>query len=259
MGILNPNGEFFWAAYFFIVGSAIGSFLNVVIYRLPLGMSLAKPGSHCFACKTPIKPYHNIPILGYFILRGKCASCGAKFSPRYMMVELITAIIFAACYLKFGTRPESFVYMAFCSALIAVAFIDLDHMIIPDKISLPGIVVGLICAYFFLPITMQDSLLGLLVAGGSLFLLAVIVPGGMGGGDIKLMAMVGAFLGLKGGLVTIFIGSLIGSVIGGIMMIATGKGRKTKIPFGPYLVMGALLVLFYERELIELYIEIFAR
>lgn len=246
-----------WMVYFFVVGACVGSFLNVVIYRLPKGESVVRPGSRCASCGTPVRWYHNIPIISYLMLRGRCAHCGVEFSPRYLLVEFLTGTVFAVCFVKFGFNPAAVIYMAFSSALLAVAFIDIDHMIIPDGISLPGIPIGLISAWLFLPLTIYDSLLGFFVGGGILFLLALAVPGGMGGGDIKLMGMVGAFLGLKGALITIFAGSFIGSIVGGFGILFYGKGRKSKIPFGPYLVMGALLALFHERELIRLYLKIF--
>ncbi|MEE8483044.1 MAG: prepilin peptidase [Nitrospinota bacterium] len=243
--------------YFFVIGACVGSFLNVVIHRLPKGESLVRPGSRCPACKTPIKAYHNIPIMSYIFLRGRCASCGGKFSARYPLVELTTGLVIAACYVKFGFTATALLYMAFASSLVAIAFIDIDHMIIPDVITLPGIVIGLLAAAFVLPVGIKFSFLGLLVGGGLFLLLAIIVPGGMGGGDIKLMGMVGAFLGLKAVLITIFAGSLVGSIVGVIGIVACGKGRKTKIPFGPYLVLGALMALFYESELIDFYLRTF--
>ncbi len=249
--------QYFWGAYFFGIGAAVGSFLNVVIYRVPKGESIVKPGSHCPSCNTPIKAYHNIPIISWLMLRGKCASCGAGFSPRYMLVELLTALLFAACWARFGIGAASFVYMAFCAAMVAVVFIDLDHLIIPDAITLPGIVVGFVCSYLFLPIAMSDALYGFLAGGGIFFLLALLVPGGMGGGDIKLMGMVGAFLGLKAALITIFLGSLVGAIGGIIGMVALGKGRKSKIPFGPYLVVGALTALFFKDQVIDTYFRLF--
>ncbi|MFQ5432913.1 MAG: prepilin peptidase [Nitrospinota bacterium] len=250
------NIQIIWAVYFFGVGACVGSFLNVVIYRLPKKESLIRPGSHCPACNSPIKWYHNIPIAGYLALGGKCADCGEKFSPRYAAVEAITGLLFAACYAAFGLTATAAVYMVFVSALVAVVFIDIDHFIIPDAITLPGIPIGLLCAWLFLPLSISDALIGVLVGGGILFVIAVIAPQGMGGGDIKLLGMVGAFLGWKSALITIFLGSLVGSVGGIIGMIALGKGRKAKIPFGPYLAVGALLAMFFEREIIDFYIRI---
>ena len=250
------NVEIVWLVYFFGVGACVGSFLNVVIYRLPKKESLIRPGSHCPACNSPIRWYHNIPIVGYLVLGGKCADCGEKFSARYAAVETLTGLLFVACYAAFGLTGAAAVYMALSSALVAVLFIDIDHFIIPDAITLPGIPIGLLCALFILPLSISDALIGVVVGGGILFLIAVIAPQGMGGGDIKLLGMVGAFLGWKSALITIFLGSLVGSVGGIIGMIALGKGRKSKIPFGPYLAIGAFLAMFFENEIIELYIRI---
>ncbi|GMT43111.1 MAG: type 4 prepilin-like proteins leader peptide-processing enzyme [bacterium] len=256
---MNLSQYAVWVFYFFVVGACVGSFINVVIYRLPNGESVIRPRSRCPGCKERIKPWHNIPILSYFLLLGKCAQCGNKISGRYPMVEMMTALLFSACYARFGLTPAAVAYMGFSGALVAVAFIDIDHFIIPDVITLPGIVIGFACSYFLLPISIGNAFWGFLAGGGLFFLLAMAVPGGMGGGDIKLMGMIGAFLGLKPALITIFAGSLIGAVGGIIGMIAFGKGRKSKIPFGPYLVMGALAALFFERELIELYMNAFVR
>lgn len=246
----------FWTLYFFVVGAAIGSFLNVVIYRVPRKESVVSPGSRCPSCGGSIAWYHNIPILSWFFLRGRCAKCDAPFSPRYMLVELLTALLFAACNARFGHGGAGMVYMALCSALVAIAFIDIDHFIIPDTITIPGIGAGFLCAWLFLPVTMWDSLFGFAAGFGLFFVIAVAVPGGMGGGDIKLMGMVGAFLGLKGALITIFLGSCIGAVVGVAGILFFGKGRKSKLPFGPYLVVGALLAVFWQQEIIGLYLSL---
>jgi leader peptidase (prepilin peptidase)/N-methyltransferase len=244
-----------WSVYFFAVGACVGSFLNVVIYRLPKKESLVRPGSRCPACSSPIRWWNNIPIVSYFLLRGRCADCGVKFSARYLMVEALTGLLFAACFVRFGLTAEAALYFAFAAALVAIAFIDIDHMIIPDAITLPGIPVGLICSSI-LPLSLLDAVSGMLLGGGILFIIALIVPHGMGGGDVKLLGMVGAFLGWKAALITIFLGALVGSAGGIIGMVALGKGRKAKIPFGPYLAVGALLSMFFEREIIDFYIRL---
>ena len=253
------NLQVFWDVWFFVVGAVVGSFLNVVIYRLPRGESVVWPGSKCSSCGAPVKWFNNIPILSWFILRGKCAECGAPFSIRYQAVELMTAVLFAACHHKFGLTSPALIYMALCASLVAVIFIDIDHLVIPDKITLPGIVAGFLCAWFFLPLPMTDSLYGFLAGGGTFLLLALVVPGGMGGGDIKLMGMVGAFLGLKAAFLTIFVGSLLGSIGGLTGIIAFGKGRKSKIPFGPYLAVAAIASIFFKDELINFYWSLIAK
>ncbi len=247
----------FYSIYFFGVGACVGSFLNVVIYRVPKGESIVRPGSRCGSCGKPVKPWNNIPIVSYILLGGRCAKCGKKYSARYMAVEFITAVLFTACFVKFGLTVDAVIYMALTASLVAVTFIDLDHMIIPDSITLPGIPLGFLSSWFFLPTTPQDAFLAFLIGGGFFYLIAVLVPHGMGGGDIKLVAMLGAFLGLKAVFITIFLGSVIGSIGGGIGIAFAGKGRASKIPFGPYLVAGALIAVFWERELINLYLDIF--
>ena len=247
-----------WTFYFFAVGACVGSFVNVIIYRVPKKLSIIRPGSRCPSCGSPIGWRHNIPVLSYIALKGRCARCGAEISARYPLVELITAFLFALCFIRFGLTPSSAVYMFFSSALVAVAFIDLDEMIIPDVITLPGIVAGLLCSWLVLPISVTDALLGMLAGGGVFFLIALAVPHGMGGGDIKLMGMVGSFLGLKSVLITIFLGSLFGSIGGLVGIVLFGKGRKTQIPFGPYLALGALIAMFFENELVGFYLSAFA-
>ena len=257
-GALEFNNPI-WTAYIFVIGACVGSFLNVVIYRLPNKESLIRPGSHCPSCGNNIRFFHNIPIIGYFLLTGKCADCREPISARYPLVEFLTALLFTASLYKFGLTPTGFVYMAFCSALIAVTFIDLDHFIIPNSITLPGIIIGLLLAWLVLPVPINSALLGAGIGGGLFWILAMIVPHGMGGGDIKLMAMIGSFIGLKGTLFTIFLGSLFGSIIGIIGIVMFGKSRKSQIPFGPFLAAGGLMALFWEEQLTRLYVDIFVR
>ncbi|MDH5542491.1 MAG: prepilin peptidase [Nitrospinota bacterium] len=243
--------------YFFIIGASVGSFLNVVIHRLPERKSVVTPRSSCPNCGASIKPWNNIPLISYLLLRGRCPDCKAGISPRYPLVEFICALIFLSSYNQFGVTPASIVYMFFSASLIAITFIDLDHMIIPDVITLPGIPLGLLFAWLILPIGIESSVWGLVSGGALFFILALLVPGGMGGGDIKLIAMIGAFLGLKSVLFTIFLGSFIGSIVGITSIIILGKGRKTKIPFGPFLAIGALLSLFHDEFLTDLYLQLF--
>ena len=172
-------------------------------------------------------------------------------------MEFLTALIFLSSYNLFGPTPESIIYMLFSSALLAVTFIDLDHMIIPDAITLPAIPIGIFLAWLILPVTLSSSIYGFIAGAGLFFILALLVPGGMGGGDIKLIGMIGAFLGLKSVLFTIFLGSFLGSIIGIISIALFGKNRKSKIPFGPFLAIGALLSLFYDEFLTDFYIQFF--
>ena len=235
----------------FVLGLVVGSFLNVCIYRIPQGKSIVSPPSACPNCGNKIKPWHNIPVLSYMLLRGRCAYCGAGISPRYPLIELLNALFYVAALYRFGLHPASFLIMVLISAFIVVTFIDLDHQIIPDGITLPGIVLGLILG----PLVLRNpaipwhtgfinSLIGMVVGGGIFYIIAVVSRGGMGGGDIKLIAMIGAFLGWKPVLLTIFVGSLFGAVVGIWLMVFKGMKRKTPIPFGPFLVAGALAAIF---------------
>ncbi|MCP3677370.1 MAG: prepilin peptidase [Deltaproteobacteria bacterium] len=244
--------------FVFAFGATIGSFLNVCIYRLPLKQSIVSPPSACPVCGRRLPFYDNMPILSYIILRGRCRGCGVSFSIRYLTVEVLTAIMAVAVYVAFGPTPESLVYFLFVSALIVITFIDLEYQIIPDVISLPGIGVGLLASLFLVLPGVMNSLIGIIVGGGLLYLVATsyyLLTGreGMGGGDIKLLAMIGAFLGWKGVIVTIFAGSLVGAILGSLLMAVKGRDSKYAIPFGPFLALGAVIYLFAGEDLIELY------
>ncbi|MEW6067414.1 MAG: prepilin peptidase [Nitrospirota bacterium] len=246
----------------FIFGSIIGSFLNVCIYRMPRGQSIITPSSRCPSCNTPIKPWDNIPILSYLFLRGKCRVCNSKISLRYPFVEFLNALLYVLILLRFGFGCYTPVYFIFCSALIIIIFIDLDFQIIPDRITLPGILIGLIAGSLVLPdpffrhslLGYKSSIIGCLTGGGLFLAIAMLSRGGMGGGDIKMMAMVGSLMGWKAVISTTFIGSLAGSIVGIFLMAFKGKGRKTKIPFGPFLALGAFITLFYGQELVYWYL-----
>lgn len=241
------------------LGLAIGSFLNVCIYRLPESRSVVHPPSRCPACGTDIAFYDNIPVFSYLLLRGRCRHCKARISPRYLMVELMAGLFAVGVYHRYGLSPETFCLYLFVAALLVVTFIDLDHRIIPDVVTYPGIGIGLICSFWSTAVTVVDSLLGILVGGGLLFLVAfgyytITKKEGMGGGDIKLLAMIGAFLGWKATIFTIFVGSAVGTIFGIVVALQTREGRKAAVPFGPFLSMGALLFVFYGRELISWYV-----
>jgi len=243
----------------FFYGICIGSFLNVCIFRIPASQSIVKPPSSCPKCRNKIKFYDNIPIFSYLILMGKCRYCQEKISIRYPLIELITGIIAILTYLSFGLTYTSLVYFIFMSTLLTVSMIDIDHQIIPDVISLPGIPVFFIAALFIPEITVVDSIIGIIAGGGSLYLVGLTYylikkTEGMGGGDIKLLAMIGGLIGWKGILFTVFAGSLAGSVIGFIIMATTRyMNMKLKIPFGPFLSLGAILYLFFGDLLINWY------
>ncbi len=242
----------------FIFGACIGSFLNVCIYRIPAGVSIIHPGSSCPRCQTMIPFYDNIPILGYLVLMGKCRSCHAPIAIRYPAVELLTGLFALACSMVFGPTLQALVTFVFIATLIVVTFIDLDHRIIPDCISLPGIPIFFLAALTIPSVTWQDSAIGILAGGGALFSVAwgyQLMTGreGMGGGDIKLLAMIGAMVGWQGVLFTLFAASTIGTVIGILAMIRSGKGMRLAIPFGPFLAIGAVIYLFFGHPLIVWY------
>jgi leader peptidase (prepilin peptidase)/N-methyltransferase len=240
----------------FLFGLAIGSFCNVVIYRLPQRESIVTPGSYCPSCKTPIRPWDNIPLVSYLLLRGRCRACKEPISLRYPAVELLSGVFYVLLWTKFGLCIPLAVYAALISMLLTVALIDYDHKIIPNTITLPGIVMGLGLSLWALPITPLASLLGVLIGGAFFYLIALISKGGMGGGDIKLIAMIGAFLGWQGAFFTIFSGALLGSLVGVTLMLLGKKGRKDKVPFGPFLSCGAILFLLCGDQLIHGYFDL---
>ena len=233
----------------FIFGACIGSFLNVCIYRIPAGLSIIHPGSSCPRCQQMIPFYDNLPILSYLMLRGKCRRCKTPIALRYPMVELLGGLSALACLAAFGPTVQAAVLFVFIATLIVVTFIDLDHRIIPDAISLPGIPVFFLAAFAVPTVTWHASVVGIVAGGGSLFVVAWVyqlITGreGMGGGDIKLLAMIGAMVGWQGILFTLFAASAIGTLVGLIAMVRSGKGLKLAIPFGPFLAMGAVSYLF---------------
>lgn len=247
-----------WMAFAF--GLCVGSFLNVCIYRLPAGVSIVFPGSRCPHCEHPIRAYDNIPIIGWILLRGRCRHCKHPIALRYPMVELLTGLMAMACFLRFGLAPPAIIYFLLCAALIVVTFIDIDHQIIPDVISLPGIPIGLGLSVFLPQLRFVDALLGVLIGGGSLYLVAWLYAtlkgiDGMGGGDIKLLGMIGAFIGWQGVLFTIFIASVSGTAAGIAQMAAKRHlDGKLRIPFGPFLAIGTMVYVFYGQALIFWYL-----
>lgn len=242
----------------FVFGAVVGSFLNVCIYRIPEKRSVVFPGSSCPACGKGIAFYDNIPILSYAFLGGRCRSCAAPFSFQYPLVEVLSAVFATALFIRSGASAETLIYFTFVSALIVITFIDLKHRIIPDVISLPGIPLGFAASFVLPAMNWIDSAIGALVGGGILLVIAVAYyvvakNEGMGGGDIKLLAMIGAFLGWKAVIMTLLIASFSGSAIGLALMLRYGKGSKYAIPFGPFLAAGALAYLFFGRQLITWY------
>jgi leader peptidase (prepilin peptidase)/N-methyltransferase len=247
-----------WFLIVGVFGALIGSFLNVCIYRLPRQESLAWPGSHCPTCSHPLAWYDNIPIVSYLVLTGRCRDCGVRIPFRYPLVEMLNALGYMGLLWFFGPSWATVAYGLLYSALLVLAGTDLSHKIIPNAITFPGILLGLISAATILPLGLVDSLLGVLIGGGILWLLAWVSPylfgkEGMGGGDIKLLAMIGAFLGWKPALMTIMVGSFLGSLVGITLITAQVIKREDYIPFGPFLVCGALVALFFGPSLLDWY------
>jgi leader peptidase (prepilin peptidase)/N-methyltransferase len=248
-----------WYVISIILGAMVGSFLNVCIFRLPKEESIVWPGSHCPHCNQPIKFYDNIPLVSYFLLGRKCRYCEGSISFQYPLIEGITALSSFFLFVRFGPSLSYLIYFAFVAALIVITVIDLYHQIVPDAISLPGIGIGLLTSFVNPHITFLHSLIGVILGGGSLFLVATLYQWlfrreGMGGGDVKLLAMIGAFLGWKAVILTILSSSLIGSIAGILIMVLKGKTFRYAIPFGPFLSLGAVIALFYGESLIRWYL-----
>jgi leader peptidase (prepilin peptidase)/N-methyltransferase len=244
--------------FVFIFGLCIGSFLNVCIYRLPESKSIVHPRSMCPNCGALIRWYDNIPILSYIALRGKCRHCSVSIPLRYPVVELISGGFALGVYLKYGIRFEALIYYAFIATLLVITFIDIDHQIIPDVVTLPGIPIFFAASFALAQITFVESILGILVGGGSLFLVAWLYQlltkkEGMGGGDIKLLAMIGAIIGWKGVFFTIFLASAIGTLTGLLIMLKTRKTMKLAVPFGPFLALGGISYILFGPQLINWY------
>jgi leader peptidase (prepilin peptidase)/N-methyltransferase len=239
-------------------GAIIGSFLNVCIARLPDGRSIVRPPSHCPKCQSFIAWYDNVPILSYLVLAGRCRTCQVRISARYPAVEVLTGALAVALFLRLGPTLAFAGYFAFAAALVVITFIDLDHQLIPDVISLPGIVVGLAFSLVSPLVTPLDAALGVLAGGGTLLAVAWLYKTfrgqeGMGGGDVKLLAMIGAFLGWQSIFVTLFVGSVIGSIIGVALMLYQRADTRLAIPFGPFLAGGALVYLFWGDRILDFY------
>lgn len=259
--------------FVFLFGSIIGSFLNVCIYRMPLEQSVVRPRSFCPHCKKTILWYDNIPFLSYILLKGKCRFCQQRISLRYFLVELFTALIFLFFFNRYGIKLEFFFYSIFLCGLLVATFVDIQHRIIPDEVSLGGIAVGILLNFLrgvnfkslhfdFQPLV--NSLLGMIIGGGIIYLTGWLfdlvyfkllkkgpIDGeteSMGGGDVKLLAMIGAFLGWQAAILTFFIAPLIGAIIGVFNLLIT---KKHTIPYGPFLSLAALILLFWQNTIIN--------
>ena len=254
------NPEILLSIYAFGLGAFIGSFLNVLINRLPRKENFVTGRSHCPKCNEMIRWYDNIPLLSFIILRAKCRRCAAPISWRYPMVELVTAVFFLTAYKLYGVSFHSLIAAVFFSMLLVVTFIDFEYYIIPDRITYPGMVLGMALSWVNPLVTPLDALIGLLAGGVALYLLAmlgdfVFKKESLGGGDIKLAAMLGAFLGWKN-IIFIFFGAAVFGLIYAIIQMAVSRkqGAGRMIPFGPFLSLAALVALFFGEVLIDFYV-----
>jgi leader peptidase (prepilin peptidase)/N-methyltransferase len=243
--------------FIFVFGAVVGSFLNVCIFRLPAEASIVTPRSQCPYCHHPIRNCDNIPLISFIILRGKCRDCGGKISWRYPLVELITALLALLLFLKFSLTLSFLIFFIFTAVLIVIAFIDLDHQIIPDILTLPGIPIFCLAAIFLLKIPWLECLLGLLIGGGILFTIAFVYEliskrEGMGGGDIKLLAMIGGFFGWKSLIFILLFSSFSGAIVGITAMIIKKQDMKYAVPFGPFLSAAAVAYLFWGNAFMHL-------
>jgi leader peptidase (prepilin peptidase)/N-methyltransferase len=249
-------------SFIFLTGAILGSFANVVIYRLPKNESVVRPRSHCQNCKKPVAWYDNIPILSWFILRGRCRHCHQSFSFRYPFVELLMGSLFAVAFYYFGFSWNFTEALVFLFPLVICVFIDFDHMILPDELTLSGIVIGLVGSLLNPDRAFLDAFLGVLMGGGFLWALAYLYfvftkNDGMGGGDIKLLAWIGAVLGWEAIPFVILISAITGSVVGLLFAIKSKEGLKTAIPFGPYLALGGVLYMFGGQTIGDWYLSLF--
>ncbi len=242
----------------FILGTIIGSFLTVCVYRIPNGRSIVTPRSACLVCGKQISWYDNVPLLSFLFLKGQCRDCKSSIAPRYPVIELVNGLGYLLVVWRFGLAWTTVVYAGLFSVFWVVTWIDWDHKIIPDVITLPGIVIGFLCGSLLLPTGWVNSLLGIVVGGGILLTLAWISPyvfgkEGMGGGDIKFLAMVGAFLGWQQAFITLMVASVFGAVIGIVLLTLKVMEKGQYIPFGPYLALGALIAMLWGIDLWQWY------
>jgi leader peptidase (prepilin peptidase)/N-methyltransferase len=248
--------------FFVILGLLLGSFANLLIYRLPLNKPWAWDRSRCSKCQRTIPWYDNIPVLSWFILRGKCRQCKAPYSFRYVIVEALTGLLFGLAYWYYGLSWTFLEAIIFCWMLVVCSFIDFDHMILPDEFTLSGIVIGLIGAALNTERSFLDSFIGVLIGGGFLWFMAFVYyqltkKDGLGGGDIKLLGWIGAILGWKAVPFVITTSAIIGSVVGIALALKSKEGFKTAIPFGPYLALAALIFMFGGQTLAQAYFDLF--
>jgi leader peptidase (prepilin peptidase)/N-methyltransferase len=247
------------AALAAVLGAVVGSFLNVVAHRLPRGESLAHPPSRCPSCGAPVKFYDNVPVLSWLLLRGRCRACGEPISRRYPLVEAGTAALCALVVVSAGADRDAWLGLAFVLVLVPIALIDLDHRLIPNKLTLPGAILAVVLVAVTRSDALVEHLIAGLAAGGFLLVAAIAYPAGMGMGDVKLAALMGLFLGRAVGP-AMFVALIAGSVVGALIIARKGakEGRKTAIPFGPYLAFGGLVGLFAGDAIVDRYLDTFA-
>lgn len=257
---MEPNTVI--TVFSFLFGLIFGSFLNVCIYRIPLGKSIVFPPSSCPNCDRRIKFYDNIPVVSYIFLRGKCRYCHQRIPIHYPLVELLTGLLSMALFIRYGLSYQYILSFLFIISLVLISFIDLHHQIIPDILSIPGIIAGIAVSFIPGHVVWLDSLIGAAGGGGILYVIAWIfkkVTGrdGLGGGDVKLLAMIGAWMGWRALPFIVLLSSLSGIAIGGGALMLAGKGYRVKIPFGPFLSLGAIIYFFFGLQILRWYYHLF--
>ncbi|MGI6629227.1 MAG: prepilin peptidase [Bacillota bacterium] len=241
----------------FIFGLVIGSFLNVCISRIPRSESIVFPPSRCEICNNRIKAYDLVPVASFLLLRGKCRYCGCKLSWRYPGIEILTGILFILVYRVIDVNLHLIPYLFLTSLLLVISFIDIDHYRIPNRLIIVGFVAGIAFNFLIPDLFLWESCMGFITGGGILFLIALLSQGGMGGGDIKLGALIGLFLGWKLMLLSLFLAALLASIAGIGLMLTHKKSRKDPIPFGPFLALGAFISLLWGHHLLLWYTNYF--
>ncbi|RKD34591.1 prepilin peptidase [Thermohalobacter berrensis] len=232
----------------------IGSFLNVCIYRIPRGKSISYPPSHCPKCDTRLKPLDLIPVISYIFYRGKCRYCGEKISLQYPLIEILTAIIYILLFLKYGLTITFIKYATLSSLLLVISVIDYQHKIIPDKLNIFGLITGFIfISLYNFKIGLINGTIGLLIGGGLFLLIAVLTKGAMGGGDIKLMAVIGLWMGWKYIILISLLSFVFGAIISLLLLLFKIKDRKDYIPFGPFIALATFVTILYGSEIIQYY------
>jgi len=255
---MTPSGQAAAVALFALSGLAIGSFLNVCIHRLPRRQSLVLPGSYCPSCKQPIRWIHNVPVVAYLWLRGRCAMCQAPVSPRYPLVEIAAALLFVANFLVLGWQPLLVSRLLFSSLLIILFVVDLEHRLLPNAVTLPGLCAGLVFSAV-MPPGWGQALLGAVLGGGLLWIIGETYQRfrgeqGLGMGDVKMIAMIGAFLGWQSMLVTLVLASLAGAAVGLLLIVTRRASMQYALPFGSFLAAAAFVASLYGPRLLDWYL-----